>query len=38
METAMTIAIDTETETLARRLARLRGETVEQAVRAAVRA
>ncbi len=33
----MTIAIDTDTETFARRLARLRGETVEQAVRAAVR-
>ena len=34
----MTIAIDPDTESAARRLARLRGETIEQAVRRAVRA
>ncbi|WP_153483616.1 type II toxin-antitoxin system VapB family antitoxin [Segnochrobactrum spirostomi] len=34
----MTVILDTDTETDARRLARLRGETVEQAVRAALRA
>jgi hypothetical protein len=34
----MTITVDAETEDFARRLARIRGETVEQAVSAAVRA
>lgn len=34
----MTIILDEDTETFARRLARLRGESVEQALRAAVRA
>ena len=34
----MAVAIDTETEAYARRLARLRGETVEQAINAAMRA
>lgn len=34
----MTVAVDAETEGFARRLATLRGETVEQAVSAAVRA
>jgi len=33
----MNLAIDETTETMARRLARLRGETVEQSVRAAIR-
>ena len=35
---SVTIAIDPDTESAARRLARLRGETIEQAVRRAVRA
>ena len=34
----MTITIDSDTESFARRLARVRGETIEEAVAAAVRA